>query len=566
MQPTIAGLLERSIRPEKRLLWVAYLAGAVLLVGSSAVFARDESGDGSGQAGQQSPPADPERRDRVGQESRGGKRSAGPKRIRTGLLRHEQGASEGYTLFVPIRSTTTYLIDMDGNVVHSWESDSPPGHAAYLLENGNLLRCARERENETFRGGGVGGRVQEIAWDGTVVWDFIYSNDQHCQHHDIEPLPNGNVLLIAWERKSAADAIAAGRNPELLPSEELRPDHVVEVRPDRPRGGTIVWEWHVWDHLIQDHDPDKANFGVVADYPELIDVNFGGDSGPLSPEERRRLEALGYMPPLPEPRAGRGIPDWNHINAIAYNAELDQIALTVLGFSEVWVIDHSTTTAQAAGHTGGRSGRGGDILYRWGNPRAYRAGSVGDQQLFAQHDAHWIASGLRGAGNLLVFNNGHRRPGGEYSSVEEIVPPLDEAGRYVREPGAAFGPALPLWTYTAPRKTSFLSRRISGAQRLANGNTLVCSGEHGRFFELDTDGRVVWEYVNPFGRRPPEPRPPAPPGGRARGGHPLRDRPPRTGAGPNPVFRAIRLPPDHPGLVGKDLAASEAKPAKPLVP
>ena len=562
MRPTFPGLSGRTIRSEKTLSWVACLAATVLLVSSSGVFARDESGGGSERPRQQPPPpTDSERRGQAGQESRSARRDAGPKRIRTGLLRYEQGAAEGYTLFAPIRSTTTYLIDMDGNVVHSWESDSQPGHAVYLLENGNLLRCARERENETFRGGGVGGRVQEFAWDGTVVWEFVYSNGEHCQHHDIEPLPNGNVLLIAWERKSEAEAIAAGRNPELLSSGQLWTDHVVEVRPDRPRGGTIVWEWHVWDRLIQDHDPDKANFGVVADHPELIDVNFGGDFGPLSPEERRQLEALGYMPPSPEPRAGRGIPDWNHINAIAYNAELDQIALTVLGSNEIWVIDHSTTTAQAAGHTGGKSGRGGDILYRWGNPRAYRAGSAGDQQLFAQHDAHWIAPGLSGAGNLLVFNNGRRRPDGEHSSIEEIVPPLDETGRYAREPGAAFGPAQPLWTYTAPRKTSFLSRRISGAQRLPNGNTLVCSGEHGRFFEIDTDGRVVWEYVNPFGRRPPEP-----PGGRARGGHPLRDRPPRTGAGPNPVFRAIRLPPDHPGLAGRDLEASEAKPAKALVP
>ncbi len=68
-------------------------------------------------------------------------------------------------------------------------------------------------------------------------------------------------------------------------------------------------------------------------------------------------------------------------------------------YSELWVIDHSTTAEEAAGEKG-------DLLYRWGNPRAYRAGTVSDQQLFWAHNTHWIAPGLPGEGNVLVFNNG----------------------------------------------------------------------------------------------------------------------------------------------------------------
>ena len=100
-----------------------------------------------------------------------------------------------------------------------------------------------------------------------------------------------------------------------------------------------------------------------------------------------------------------------HTNSVAYNPELDQIMLSIHEFSEVWIIDHGTTTAEAASHSGGRRGKGGDLLYRWGNPRAYRTGSNVDQRLFAQHCAHWIPAGLPGAGHMLVFNNGNRSSG-----------------------------------------------------------------------------------------------------------------------------------------------------------
>jgi hypothetical protein len=516
---------------------------------------------------------------------------AGARPTRTGLLRNEKGACDGYTLFAPMQSTTTYLIDIQGNVVHSWESDYPPGQAVYLLENGNLLRCEREPGNRTFHGGGVGGKIQEMEWDGTVVWDFVYADDRHMQHHDVEPLPNGNVLLIAWERKSQAEAIAAGRDPALMQQGDLWPDHIVEVKPTRPRGGQILWEWHVWDHLIQDHDPDKANFGVVADHPELVDINFPQSATQLSAEEQQRLEALGYFVPSPQPNPRHGNPDWNHTNSVAYNAELDQIVLSVLTFNEIWVIDHSTTRAQAAGHTGGRSGKGGDLLYRWGNPRSYRSGSAADQQLFAQHDARWIAPGLAGAGDLLVFNNGRGRPDEEYSSVDEIRPALDEKGRYTREAGGAFGPAKAAWVYTAPEKHHFHSGNVSGAQRLSNGNTLICSGEQGQLFEIDQEGKTVWEYVNPFRSELPEHAPglgpgfppgagpgfpPGPPPGMGPDGPPggppagrpgnddnrrRRNGPP--GGGPNGLFRATRLAPDYPGLAGKELKPSETQPVAP---
>jgi hypothetical protein len=263
----------------------------------------------------------------------------------------------------------------------------------------------------------------------------------------------------------------------------------------------------------------KATFGKVADHPELIDVNFGRQVGnafanlarffsPPPPKDKPKkpgpkddaldkLKGLGYVGGGAGKRFAGFIPDWTHVNSVAYNAKLDQIMLCPREFNEIWIIDHSTTRAEAAGHKGGRLGKGGDLLYRWGNPRAYRAGKAADRRLFAQHDAHWIPDGLPGQGHLLLFNNGGGRADGNYSSVDEVVLPVDLKGRYKHEPGTAFGPDKAVWSYTATKKSDFFAPLMSGAQRLPNGNTLVCTGFSGTIFEVTPKKEVVWFYVNP---------------------------------------------------------------------
>ena len=449
---------------------------------------------------------------------------------------------DGYTLFTPLHSTSTYLIDMQGAVVHEWKSAWNPGNSVYLLDDGSILRCARDGANPTFRGGGEGGRVQRIAWDGELLWDFPWSDEGRLQHHDVAPMPNGNVLLISWERRTEAEALAAGRDPALLGGGELWPDYLVEIEPKGATGGTVVWEWHAWDHLIQDRDPAKAGFGVVADHPERIDVNGEQVREVLDDAAIADLAELGYIggdddeDPPPQERAGFRGADWLHTNSIDYHPGLDQILLSVRSFNEIWIIDHATTTAQAAG-------RRGDLLYRWGNPQTWMAGTEDDRRLFVQHDAQWID---QAPGHVLVFNNGGGRPSGNWSSVDEIVLPLDEAGRYDRG-DRPFLPRQAVWTYRAEEPGSFFASHISGAQRLPNGNTLVCSGGEGRFFEVALDGQVVWAYRNVYGEEEAS---------RVRGpggpGRPLRGRPPgpppgRRGGG-KAVFRATRIPPEHPGL------------------
>jgi len=387
--------------------------------------------------------------------------SYGETKRQLGLIKNTAKAFPGYTLFAPKHFTKTYLIDNNGMVVNEWESEYEPGQSVYLLPNGNLLHCCMTK-NRAFIGGGEGGRLEEFDWDGNLVWEYWLSDDKNLMHHDIAPMPNGNILAMVVESKSLEEAIEAGFNPDQLRDEKLFPDYIVEIEKTGPKSGKIVWEWHVWDHLIQDFDKTKSNYGDVAANPGKIDPNGSG----------RRMKAF-----------------WNHFNSIDYNEKLDQIVISCRGNSEIWIIDHGITTEEAKGPKG-------DLLYRWGNPSTYK--HAGKQMLFQQHDAQWIPSGCPGAGNLLVFNNGLGRG---YSSVDELVLPIGQDGKYILGPDGTYGPDKPIWSYTDPNPETFFSQEISGAQRLPNGNTLICAGVHGTLFEVTPDGETVWEYVCPVTTR-----------------------------------------------------------------
>ncbi|MEM7168347.1 MAG: aryl-sulfate sulfotransferase [Planctomycetota bacterium] len=421
-----------------------------------------------------------------------------------GWLEGDSSAAPGYTLFTPMGHTETYLIDNFGRVVHTWSSAYRPGNSVYLREDGMLVRTAKPNgPPPSIAAGGWGGKFQVLDWNSNVQWEYTYSSATVQHHHDIALLPNGNVLVLAWELKSQADAIASGRNPATAPSGGVWPEHVVEVMQTGPTTGAIVWEWHLWDHVIQDIDPLQNNFGVVADHPELIDINQGNNGS-----------------------------DWIHANSIDYNPILDQIMISARGMDEIWIIDHSTTTAEAASHSGGNSGMGGDILYRWGNPQNYGRGTAADQKLFGQHCAEWILPGRPGAGNILIFNNGVNRPGGNATSIDEIAPPVDSFGNYSIATGTAFEPTALTWTYMDPNPTDFYASFISGTRRLPNGNTIICNGPQGEFFEVTTAGSVAWRYRVPVNS---------------------------AGVGTQgngfsvSVFRTNRYAPSYPGLAGQTL-------------
>lgn len=440
-----------------------------------------------------------------------------------GLIQCNDNLSAGYTLFSPMSTTTSYLIDNDGREVHNWISPGGhrPGMSAYLLDDGSLLRASNIAQTAVgnFSGGGTAGKVERISWEGDLLWSFEYSSTEYISHHDIEPMPNGNILMIAWEAKTEEEGLQAGRNPAIASdapggSNGVWPDKIVEIQPNGTTGGDVVWSWHAWDHLVQDYDPTKDNYGVVADHPELLDINF--------------VDAAG---------AQAGKADWMHCNGIDYNPILDQIALSCKNMNEIYIIDHSTTTEEAAGHTGGTYGKGGDFLYRWGNPEAYDAGFNQDKRLFAQHDVQWIEQDRPGAGSLIVFNNGVYRTG-SYSSVDVITPVIID-GEYQLDEHNRYLPNTTSWSWN--QGEDMYAGFVSGAERLANGNTLITHGTHGTLYEVTLEGEIVWTYISPVTND-----------GIIEQGEPLPDGN-QVNSKANTIFKVRKYAADHPGFTGRTL-------------
>lgn len=433
-----------------------------------------------------------------------------------GLFINDSISFNGYTLWSP--NTSTYLIDNCGFLVNQWSSNHSPGLSAYITEQGTLMRAGNVQGN--FNGPGRGGIIEEFDWDGNLIWSYRVANSDFHQHHDIEPMPNGNVLVIAWERKTSGEAVEAGS----MNNSVYWPEVIFELEKVGFNDANVVWEWHQWDHLIQEHDSTKMNFGVVEEHPELLDVNYRAPSG-----------------------GGFASADWQHFNGIDFDPVRDEIILSSRNMSEIYVIDHSTTTAEAAGHTGGNSGKGGDFLYRWGNPLVYKRGTIDDKKLFGQHNAEVVPEGYPDEGKITIFNNGSGRPVVNYSSIDMIDPPKDITGNYMIEPFEAIGPATLFWQYRAENLTDFYSNNMAGAHRLPNGNTMICSANDATFFEVTETGEIVWLYQNTAGS----------------GGPFTRGQTGGFGFATS-VFKAIRYAPDYPGLIDKDLTPGDPVELEPI--
>jgi len=360
----------------------------------------------------------------------------------------------GYTLVSIKNGTSAQLIDTNSAVYHTWTDATlkKTGYSSYVAPGGFLWRTIA-KTGTSFSGGPICGEVQKLDYNGNVVWDFVYSTTTYVTHHDICPMPNGNVLLIAYETKSSTEVSDAGCSTY---SGTMWPEKIVEVQPTGPTTGNIVWEWHAWDHLVQNTNPTKANYQTsIVNNPQLLNINYLAQK------------------------------DWLHANGIDYNPILDQIALSSHNMDEIYIIDHSTTTAEAASHSGGNSGKGGDILYRWGNPAAY--GASGAQIFDVVHDAHWITEGSPNAGDLSGYNNKGISSPSNASTTDLFTPPL-VGYNYSINLGSAYLPT----TYTKRVLSGGYNSNEGGSQQLPNGNMLVCMGISGYIKEFSPTGTLLW--------------------------------------------------------------------------
>ena len=356
-----------------------------------------------------------------------------------------------YTLYSTTGSGNAYLVDTNGTTYHTWTfgTTSHTGYSTYMMPGGTLVRSVAHSGN-SFNGGGMTGEVQKVDWNGNIIWDYVYSNTQYCMHHDICPMPNGNVMLISYELKTAAEVTAAGSSSSIL----MWPDKIVEVQPTGATTGTIVWEWHVWDHLVQNVDSTKANYHAsILDHPELLNINYQTQK------------------------------DWMHMNGIDYNPLLDQVVVSSHNMDEMYVIDHSTTSAEAAGHSGGNSGKGGDFLYRWGNPASYTATGTTDFNVI--HDAHWVPLDCPRAGYLVGYNN--NGISNIQSCVDMINPPYD-GYNYLHTAGTAYAPSA----YNFRHACNGHNGNMGNSQQLPNGNMLVCVAQSGYIYEIDSNQNIIW--------------------------------------------------------------------------
>lgn len=360
----------------------------------------------------------------------------------------------GYTLISVKNSTSAQLLDTNSSVYHTWADATlkKAGYSSYVTPGGFLWR-AIAKSGSSFTGGPICGEVQKLDYNGNVVWDFVYSTTTYVTHHDICPMPNGNVLLIAYEAKSSSEVAAAGCSTY---SGTMWPEKIVEVQPTGATTGTVVWEWHAWDHLVQNTNSAAANYQTsIVNHPELLNINYSAKK------------------------------DWLHANGVDYNPILDQITFSSHNLNEMYVIDHSTTIAEAASHSGGNSGKGGDILYRWGNPAAY--GASGTQIFNVVHDAHWIPDGYPNAGDLSGYNNNGVTSPSTASCTDLFTPPV-LGYNYSITLGSSYLPS----TYNKRQLSGGYNSNEGGSQQLPNGNMLVCMGISGYIKEFSPTGTLVW--------------------------------------------------------------------------
>jgi len=361
----------------------------------------------------------------------------------------------GLTLVAPYGTTNPRLVDTNGVTVKTWTVPGLGGYTTYMKPGGIIYRSVVEPPVVTPTFGGMTGQLQKIDYNNNVLWQYSYNNAQGILHHDIAVLPNGNILATAYDVKTGTAIPAAGSTST---ASVLMSERILEIKPVGTNSAVIVWEWKMWDHLAQNTNSLAGNYyPSLVNHPELFNINHLSQT------------------------------DFVHMNGIDYNPILDQIVFSSRYRSEWYVIDHSTTTAEAASHSGGNAGKGGDILYRWGNPQVYQAAAP--QICFVTHDPHWIEEGTPNAGSIAGFNNGGQQVPTVLSTVDRIVTPRTNY-TYSINLGSAFTPT----TFTSRHITPVYNIITGNSEQFPNGNQAICLGTSGVVYEIDPAGNTIWSY------------------------------------------------------------------------
>ncbi len=349
-----------------------------------------------------------------------------------------------YILVSDINSQGAYIINHDGDQLFSWKFDRDLGNDVNLLDDGSLVVCLKA-DNAGITLGGYGGIMRKINVDQSIDWEVSYSSgDDYMAHHDVEYLSNGNIIFPVWEKVTADEAAELGFSENY----DIFPEAIIEMNPLTEE---IVWEWHVTDHVIQNHDASKENFGVVVEHPNKVDINYNSS------------QTNG---------------DLMHFNGLTLDETNDVLYITVNNYSEVWVLDHSTTTEEASTSTGGNYNLGGDLVYRYGNPLAYD--NVGEVTLNNVHYPNLLTTG-----NMIVFANDI------YDNQSEVVeyklnPPYQLNAGEDNEPEV-------VWSFTDPE---LYTAGLGSGVRMSNGNTLIAEGRDGTLWEVSASGEVLWQNTD----------------------------------------------------------------------
>ena len=309
-------------------------------------------------------------------------------------------------------SGVVYLSDMLGKPVHTWKTEYQPLYTM-LKKNGNIVvSLIIPGSDKDFPGGGRSGILQELDWNGNVVWQY----QNNLLHHDFEVLPNGNIAALLWERvpKGISKNIKGGI-PQTEFQGDVWSDNIIEI----DQHGDIVWSWHAYEHL-----------------------DFNDDT-------------LGEITPRSQ---------WTHANSIRYLEKnpFDQKEAFLVSFrflDKVILINKNNS----------------NVI--WKSPNT----------IFShQHDATLLLNG-----NILVFdNNMPARQNPAFFSGSRVVEINPKTNKIEWEFKAG---------ETGGERASLNAAVTSGAQRLSNGNTLIIDGPKGHLFQINSDKKLVWDFISPFG-------------------------------------------------------------------